>query len=653
MISPIGSASSATYIKYHPQASQGERLVQFIYCKALSSLEWTRKAIWHDPLAPIMHKLRHDTDKCSAVTEAIAYLVENRNERLSILLKCVLNSASEEMLKKMMQDIISQAIETQDGAYYNLLLEHLDLASMEKILPEEIRITLQNLVKHTRPVESESLGRKEWKKVSTMFTSFIPNLVNTLLLEFNYYSNGRLPDTPWERNCFFEIQYKLFMIPVALFFTINTIVAAPVFALTITASIITAMLAAVYIYVKCFQKCPIALPNCRNLTLEAALGKLTPTVGREEEIEKLITYLGNLEQDFSLNPLLYGLTGAGKTECICGVAQRIVKGEVPASLKNKQLFMINTAALTSSSFNGFSEKMDQIMLRLKGFENEVIIFFDEVHAAFEKGDGLANFLKSYAVPGGVHCIAATTTEGYQSIKTKDPAFLRRFQGFIINSTDKELTKQILTEKFKPAASHVIIDPEVFDLIIDETSTRMPERAHPSPDINILVQAVNKVMLLLQNQNYVPSAIKKKQNELQALKDKSALSSPNSWRNSTSQLIQQIKKVEGELQRLEADWLEKSKLIKKVKFLVQQMLDKKQEMLLYAHGQQLSAIGNMAFAANFHFLIPELEKEIFKMEQLLGEEFKVKIDKQLVLSIINELLPAKPAAKKSWFNFRSK
>ncbi len=648
MISPIGSSSSAAYIKYHPQASQGERLAHYIYSKAITSFEWTRKAVWHDPLAPIMNKLRYEADKSGAVIEAIAYLVANRNERLSILLKCVLNNASEDMLKKMMQGVISQAIETQNGAHYNLLLEHLELAGMEKILPEEIRTTLQNLVKHTRPVESESLGRKEWKKVSTMFTSFIPNLVNTLLLEFNYYSNGRLPDTPWERNCFFEIQYKLFMIPVALFFTINTIVAAPVFALTITVSIIAATLAAIYIYVKCFQKCPIALPNCRNLTLEAALGKLTPTVGREEEIEKLITYLGNLEQDFSLNPLLYGLTGAGKTECICGVAQRIVKGEVSASLKNKQLFMINTAALVSSSFNGFAEKMDQIMLRLKGFENEVIIFFDEVHMAFEKGDGLANFLKTYAVPGGVHCIAATTTEGYQSIKNKDPAFLRRFQGFIINSTGRELTKQILTEKFKPAASSVIIDPDVFELIIDETSARVPEKAHPSPDINILVQAVNKVMLLLQHKDHVPAAIKKKQNELQTLKDKSALSNPNSWGSSSSCLIQLIEKNEAELQKLEEDWAEKSKLIGKVKFLVQQLLEKKQEILAFAHDKRQSLAGNIAFAANFHFLVPLLEKEIGKIELLLGEEFKIKIDKQLVLSVINELLPARPALKKSWF-----
>ncbi|MET8006752.1 ATP-dependent Clp protease ATP-binding subunit [Nonomuraea glycinis] len=238
----------------------------------------------------------------------------------------------------------------------------------------------------------------------------------------------------------------------------------------------------------------------RDLTEEARQGRLDPVVGREEEIEQSIEVLSRRTKN---NPVLIGEPGVGKTAIVEGIAQRIVNGSVPDTLKDRRVIALDlTGMVAGTKYRGeFEERIKQVIDEVRAHADETIVFIDEVHTlvgagSAEGGMDAANILKPALARGELHVIAATTIDEYRKNIEKDAALERRLQPILVAEPTVEETIEILAGLRDAYEAHhqVRITDEALDAAATLSARYIADRFLPDKAIDLIDQASARVRL---------------------------------------------------------------------------------------------------------------------------------------------------------------
>lgn len=289
----------------------------------------------------------------------------------------------------------------------------------------------------------------------------------------------------------------------------------------------------------------------RNLTQEAKDGLLDPVIGRDKEIQETAEVLSRRTKN---NPILVGDAGVGKTAVVEGLAQAIVKGNVPEAIKDKQIVSIDLSSLEAGTqYRGsFEENIQKLLDEVKKAGN-VVLFFDEIHQIIGAGSsssdsgskGLADIIKPALSRGEISIIGATTQDEYRNTIMKDAALARRFNDVTINEPSKEATLAILKGLRKAYENHhhVELPDDVLKAAVDYSVQYIPQRSLPDKAIDL----IDMTAAHLAAKNPVTDKVSLEKDLKQAQKDKAAAAKKEDYEKAAS-LKKQIESIQAQLDK---------------------------------------------------------------------------------------------------------
>ena len=357
----------------------------------------------------------------------------------------------------------------------------------------------------------------------------------------------------------------------------------------------------------------------RNLVDEARSGKLDPVIGRDEEIRRVLQILSRRTKN---NPILIGEPGTGKTAIVEGLAQRIVRGDVPENLKNKQLYSLDMGALIAGAkYKGeFEERLKSVVNEVKGAEGSIILFIDEIHTLVGAGKSegamdAANILKPALARGELRSIGATTLEEYQKYFEKDKALERRFQTVMVDEPTTEDAISILrglNERYENHHSVRIQDDAIIAAVM-LSNRYITDRFLPDKAIDLMDEAAARLRMERDSQPEELDEVNRRLRQLEI--EREAIKREND-EPKLKQLSEEISRLQEQQISLKAKWDGERELVSKIQANKQQM-----EQLRF-EAERAEREGNYGQVAEIRYgKLQMLEQENQRIQQELKERQK--------------------------------
>ena len=308
----------------------------------------------------------------------------------------------------------------------------------------------------------------------------------------------------------------------------------------------------------------------RNLTHLASMGKLDPLIGREDELRRIVQILSRRTKN---NPILVGEPGVGKTAIIEGLAQKITKGDVPESLKNKEVLELDLGSLVAGTkYRGeFESRIKALLKEILQARDKFILFIDEVHTvvgagAAEGSIDAANLLKPALSRGQLHTIGATTLKEYQKYIEQDAALERRFQPVYVNEPSIEDTISILRGiKEKYELHHGVKIKDAAIVAAANLSARyINDRFLPDKAVDVIDEAASKLRLALESEPLEVDKFKKEIQRLEIEKEALKKESDKKSKDRVTVISKILKEKQEKNNNLEKKWKEERNLTQQIK-----------------------------------------------------------------------------------------
>ena len=354
----------------------------------------------------------------------------------------------------------------------------------------------------------------------------------------------------------------------------------------------------------------------RNLVDEARAGKLDPVIGRDEEIRRVLQILSRRTKN---NPILIGEPGTGKTAIVEGLAHRILRGDVPENLKDKQLYSLDMGALIAGAkYKGeFEERLKSVVNEVTKSEGRIILFIDEIHTLVGAGKSegamdAANILKPALARGELRSIGATTLDEYQKYFEKDKALERRFQTVMVDEPDTLSSISILRGLKERYENHhkVRIQDDAIIAAVELSARYITERFLPDKAIDLMDEAAAKLRM---ERDSVPEELDEKTRRLKQLEIEREAIKREGDSEKLEKLNGEIAELQEEVNAFKAKWKGEKELVNRIQQNKQQIEQLKFE------AERAEREGNYGRVAEIRYgKLKELEDEIARIQEQLRE-----------------------------------